>query len=141
MAYVDLNPVRAQMADTPEDSDHTSIKQRIQHARDGTIPPCLMRFQGDEHRDNLAGIPFVLEHYVELVDWTGKTTRLNKRGAIDSRLPPILNRLGIEEDTWLTISLEFEKSFRQWVGSAEAIQRATRNVGKTRSRSPPIRAA
>jgi hypothetical protein len=29
MAYVDLNPMLACMADTPEDSDHASIKERI----------------------------------------------------------------------------------------------------------------
>jgi hypothetical protein len=29
MAYVDLNPVRANMCNTPEESDYTSIKERI----------------------------------------------------------------------------------------------------------------
>ncbi len=29
MAYVDLNPVRAGIADTPENSDYTSIQERL----------------------------------------------------------------------------------------------------------------
>jgi len=37
MAYVDLNPVRAAMSDTLEDSDHTSIQRRLQQIL-GTQP-------------------------------------------------------------------------------------------------------
>lgn len=29
MAYVDLNPIRAGMAETPEGSDHTSVQERL----------------------------------------------------------------------------------------------------------------
>ncbi|MEM6986816.1 MAG: hypothetical protein AAF499_09775, partial [Pseudomonadota bacterium] len=76
-----------------------------------------------------------------LVDLTGRVVRTGKRGVIGSALPPLLDRLGLSTTTWLTISTEFETSFQNWVGSEAAIQRATLNVGKTRSRSPPLLAA
>jgi len=33
LAYVDLNPVRAKIAEKPEDSDYTSIQRRIRALR------------------------------------------------------------------------------------------------------------
>jgi len=38
--------------------------------------------------------------YSELVDWSGRAIREDKRGAIDSDLLPILSRLGIEGEEW-----------------------------------------
>jgi hypothetical protein len=37
---------------------------------------------------------------LQLVDWTGRQVREDKRGAIDARLPPIMIRLHIDPDAW-----------------------------------------
>ena len=72
MAYVDLNPMRAAMASTPEQSDYTSIQERILHPEDS----CLRPFAEQDD----VGIPFGLKDYLELVDWGGREIKHNKRG-------------------------------------------------------------
>jgi len=105
MSYVDLNPIRAGMAGTPEDSDFTSIQQRIyQYAKTGetreskktinNIPLMpLVKQHKDPHRN---AIGFTIKDYLELVDWAGRAIRKGKRGAISEAAPPILLRLGLE---------------------------------------------
>lgn len=109
MSYVDLNPIRAQMAETPETSDFTSIQQRIRQWHKSqlaeqtlmTPTPKLMPLV-KQHRDpHIHSIGFTLADYLELVDWAGRALRDDKRGAIDSTQPPILQRMGIEPEAFL----------------------------------------
>jgi REP element-mobilizing transposase RayT len=106
LVYVDLNPVRAALADTPENSDYTSIQRRIRQAlceRTGPAaqPPELLPFAGYPRADMPKGLPFRLSDYVELVDWTGRRLREGKSGVIPADLPPVLERLQIEPQYWL----------------------------------------
>ena len=72
MAYVDLNPVRARMARTPEQSDHTSIQQRIKQAlnvsspghQEKEQPEALLNFVGNPRQDMPKGLPFNLTDYL-----------------------------------------------------------------------------
>ena len=125
MAYVDLNPVRAQQCDDTLTSDFTSIQQRLfelaqakarKSASDMTVSQrveaqqqlkdelqlCdlpeapLMPFDGSSHTDIHTALPFTLADYLELVDTTGRQLRPNKRGAIAEQLLPLVTRLGID---------------------------------------------
>jgi REP element-mobilizing transposase RayT len=100
MAYVDLNPIRAGIAKTPEASKFTAVYERIRTMK-GHKPTGirLRRF----HEPGLKSdcLPISLEQYLQLVDWTGRQLRAGKRGAIDPDLPPILTRLNIDPDAWL----------------------------------------
>ena len=87
MAYVDLNPIRAAMAKTPEQSDYTSIQERIECPQSNGLAP--FSEQGSE------AIPFNLKDYLELVDWGGREVKRNKRGYIPASAPPILARLNM----------------------------------------------
>ena len=79
MAYVDLNPVRAKMADSVETSEYTSAYERLHGVAQPQDKPSeyhftkkpLFGFVGDVHEDNIQGIPFSLLDYIELVDWSG----------------------------------------------------------------------
>ena len=44
--------------------------------------------------------PFSLSDYLELVDWTRRAQRDDKRGAIDPRQPAIMQRLSLDPEIW-----------------------------------------
>ena len=127
MAYVDLNPIRAKINQTPEGSEFTSIKQRIDSINDKTAvtqPTFLMPFIGSEYHNQSTGLNFNLDDYLLLVDITGRSIRQDKRGYIDSALPYILNRLKIDPDRWAILATQFEQQFKRAAGSKVSMKLA-----------------
>jgi REP element-mobilizing transposase RayT len=97
MAYVDLNPIRAKMASTPEQSDHTSIQKRTKAVKQKTHQShSLMPFVGNPRENMPNGIAYSLKDYCELVDTTGRCIRDDKAGHIDNTQSTILQRLGLD---------------------------------------------
>ncbi|SNY42910.1 hypothetical protein SAMN06297280_0502 [Arsukibacterium tuosuense] len=128
MAYVDLNPVRTEMAETPESSDYTSIKERLtpsfdllqaiaEQTRQGNLHHFrhplkpLLPFEGALVDQPQQGILFNLSDYLLLLDYTGRAISTDKSGLIAGLLPPILQRLNLSQQEWLTRATQFETRY------------------------------
>jgi len=142
LAYVDLNPIRAKMAKSPETSDHTSAKKRIKKAKSALLVNHpdqqvkeLLPFVGNPKQDMPLGLPFKLTDYLELLDWTGRIIREDKRGAISAKLPPILQRLNIRSDNWLELTQTFETNFKGLVAQPESLNNALLHFNRQRRSS------
>jgi REP element-mobilizing transposase RayT len=134
MAYVDLNPIRTKIAKTPETSKHTSIKKRLESIKQNTSSHSLMPFVGNERQDMPKGIAFSLKDYCEIVDITGKIIRHDKAGHIDQQQQPILKRLGISDEQWLTPTTEFEEHFCYAAGAEQLMNQFKEHTGHQRIR-------
>ncbi|MDO6777229.1 transposase [Shewanella sp. 3_MG-2023] len=132
MAYVDLNPIRAKMAATPETSDYTSIQRRINSAINGEQPKALLPFVGNERLNMPKGLMYSVKDYIVLVEDTGRIIREDKRGAISSSSQAILNRLNIPAENWLKITTEFGALFKGAVGALPALTDYCEHVDRKR---------
>ena len=137
MAYVDLNPIRAKMAKSIETSEYTSIFERI-HERSNNKEKKdkersgkpLVKFIGAEHKLQPQGICYSLLDYLELVDWTGRILREDKRGAISGKTPALLAVLGLDSDSWIELASCFGKDYHGAVGSLEELAQFAEHTGK-----------
>ncbi len=172
LAYVDLNPIRAKIAATPETSRFTSVFERMMaereavsgkssadasvektHEGESVGSQCAgMRVESASEKDgqecpssgrgewlsplplarevteefsstptrrasNKGCLPMSLAEYLQLLDWTGRQLRRDKRGAIPSNVAPILQRLKITDDGWLKLVKDFSRMFRRAAGT------------------------
>ena len=123
MAYVDLNPVRACLADTPEESNHTSIQKRINAAKSNRQPAQLLPFAGNPCNTIHDGLPFQLQDYIELVELSGHHIQPNKKGKIDDSASPILTRVGLANNDWNEMVTGIETAFKSSVSLDKLIRR------------------
>jgi REP element-mobilizing transposase RayT len=138
MAYVDLNPIRAKMATTPETSEYTSIFERINGKssyKEDTqqhlfkVKP-LLGFIGNEHINAPHGIVFSLLDYLCLVEATGRVIRADKHGFINERAQSLLKQLGINARDWLELAQHFGKTYHQAVGSLDELSKFAHHTDK-----------
>lgn len=138
MVYVDLNPVRAKINSTPETSSYTSIRKRIYTQKQYKKQPSqLMKFIEKTRQEISNCLPFKLESYLDLINWTGEQLCKEKRCSIEHVLPPILEQLQIDKKTWHILSTQFEQQFSSFVGSAYTLKITTKILGY--QRTPNIR--
>lgn len=143
MVYVDLNPIRAGIASTPEESAFTSIYARIKQIRDirsekpepiagAAAPPRvpLLEFNAGA-LESAQGIPFSLSEYLSLVDWSGRARRLDKRGAMDELLPAIARRLNIDAEAWQRAMQPHGNPFGRALGRLDCLRLHAQTLGQS----------
>ena len=145
MTYVDLNPLRAAMAKTPEKSDYTSIKKRCEKAKTTKQPnridqqeKSLFPFIGNPRENQPQGIQMRLTDYLELVDCTGRIIRDDKHGYISNEAEKILSRLNLDEEQWLEMTQYFERQFKNFAGAEFKVRHSCQLFGY--QRPPGLRA-
>ena len=57
-------------------------------------------------------LPIKEREYLKLVDQTGRIAVRGKRGRIDPSLQPVLSRLGLSIDDWISCSTAFTRRYR-----------------------------
>jgi REP element-mobilizing transposase RayT len=144
MVYVDLNPIRAGIAATPEESEFTSIYERIREFREAKPttsdlqssesltragPPLLAFASAAQPAEPT--IPFTLQDYMALVDWTGRARRADKRGAIDPHAPAIMQRLNLDADAWRMAMQSRSNVFGRALGQLDHMRLHARTLGQS----------
>jgi len=116
MVYVDLNPVRAKMADTLEDSDFTSIQSRCDND-DKQAPLAALNQTASK------SVPFsktTLGEYINLIKWTGVQQSHFRRGP-QFNVSDCLKNNHTNMAHWFADHMPLPGTWQRAMGSGEAL--------------------
>ncbi len=147
-----MNPIRAAITTTPEASCFTSAYERIrgrqrrarrerQTRSESVGDEWLSPVELDRREQRLTSktgrrasdrgfLSLTLDQYLELLDWTGRQVRADKRGAIPVDLAPILARLHVSTNCWVDLVASFGRWFRRTVGRPSSMEAASQRHGR-----------
>lgn len=107
-----------------------SIRLQVQQIDQREQPVGLLAFSGDTGKDQPAGLPFRLDDYLQLVDWSGHIIREDKKGAIAVDAPGILQRMEMDASQFVYLSQHFESPFKNLVGAAHKVRKVCQAMGQ-----------
>jgi len=67
-------------------------------------------------------LPITRSEYFDLIDWTGRQLRCDKKGAIPSHIKPILQRLDLNENQWIPSVQQYRNRFHVMVVKLSFLQ-------------------
>ena len=126
MAYVDLNPVRAGIAETLAASDHTSIQHRLAVLHPDDLDRALPAVAGQATAGIRLGLS--LRAYVGLVEWTGRQLRAGKH-AMAQDAPRALARYD-DPERWAVRVKAMGSGYWRVVGEAQDLVEAAERLGQ-----------
>ena len=135
---VDLNPVRAGMCETLRDSEHTSVRYRLESAQ-SAIAKDLGKGVQDTALKPVAGLDvdtlsdLTESSYIELVRWTGLQSHPEKRGKLSAaeEVPPDgLWSVANHPREWMRRVQGTESRYYRAIGSAEALMLKAADLGQ-----------
>ncbi len=138
MAYVDLNPIRAGMAETLRDSDFTSVQERLKARRltetapaGNTSSPSLSPFsEGGESLESSRGLPIRLDDYLALVAATGRCVRAGNRDAMPRDTVTALDSLSMNSQQWMALVCDIQASSLQAIGALARMRSYAASSGR-----------
>lgn len=136
MTYVDLNPIKAGVCDTIEESEFTSIQRRVTESI-GTDPEesltevnaaSLKPVFSDACGKQVSLLPIAPGAYISLVRDTGESLLSQKSLLANSDL----TRLALDPKGWMAMATAFLEHFRSAAGSYSAFESFMELTGRVR---------
>ena len=131
LCYVNLNPIRAKVAKTPENSHHTFIRRRLTQLAAGLMPFAADTSKTINPDDQpIQGIPISFADYLHLLDYTSRQFRPKGGGSVDASAPSLITRLGYTAESWAEVQKQSGDRMARAVGGVESIKRYCEQIGQ-----------
>jgi REP element-mobilizing transposase RayT len=134
MVYVDLNPIRAGLADDIEDSDFTSIQRRCDNQEKREPIEAI-------NKSTSKTIPFsktLLFEYINLIRWTATHQSYIRRG-IQYDVSDCLKNNHTNMIHWFADHMPLAKTWQRAMGSGESLREYARSINQSWIRRRSLR--